>query len=194
VDRRELEETVRRLGGAVVVAAVAVCGVVVAMPRDVEAMGPDDGTLNVRLVRDVNGNGAYDPALESGVAGITVAVTDPAGGTATATTGPDGTVTADLAGVTGGAYRVEAALPESMAHLKPAPSGGGLASLTEFVDVGGGANVDLTMGVWDPTGYCQANPDLVTCVLARATTSRPWVPRPSAASWAPPRPAAPSRS
>ncbi|MBP2322159.1 hypothetical protein JOF56_002544 [Kibdelosporangium banguiense] len=118
-----------------------------------------DGTLTVRLVRDVNGNGSYEPALEIGVPGIPVTVTDPAGSTANGTTGPDGVVKIDLGPVNGGGYRVEAAIPSSMPHLKPAPSGNGLSSLTEFVN---GPNPSITMGVWNPADYCQANPSVAT--------------------------------
>jgi hypothetical protein len=119
--------------------------------------GPADGTLTVRLVRDVNGNGSYEPALEVGVAGIPVTVTDPGGATAKGSTGPDGVVKIDLGPVSGGSYRVDASIPDSMPYLKPAPSGNGLSGLTEFVS---GPNPSITMGVWNPADYCQANPTL----------------------------------
>jgi LPXTG-motif cell wall-anchored protein len=123
------------------------------------AAGPADGTLTVRLVRDVNGNGSYEPALEVGVPGIPVTVTDPAGSTSNGTTGPDGVVKIDLGPMAGGGYRVEASIPGTMPHLKPAPSGNGLSSLTEFVS---GAGPSITMGVWNPADYCQANPAIAT--------------------------------
>ncbi|MEU0535569.1 SdrD B-like domain-containing protein [Amycolatopsis tolypomycina] len=121
-----------------------------------------DGTLTVRVIRDLNGNGNYEPALETGVAGIPVKVTDSAGATATGTTGADGTVKLATTGLAGGKYRVEASVPASMPYLKPAPAGGGLSSLTSFVDVSGGKKADLTMGLWNPADYCQDNPTLVT--------------------------------
>ncbi|MDX3192817.1 SdrD B-like domain-containing protein [Streptomyces sp. MN03-5084-2B] len=121
-----------------------------------------DGTLTVRVIRDLNGNGNYEPALEAGVAGIPVKATDPGGATATGTTGADGTVKLATAGLAGGKYRVEASVPASMPYLKPAPAGGGLSSLTSFVDVSGGKKADLTMGLWNPADYCQDNPTLVT--------------------------------
>ena len=65
-------------------------------------------------------------------------------------------------GLSGGKYRVEASIPSSMSYLEPAPAGGGLASLTDFVDVSGGKAASLTMGVWNPADYCQDNPTLVT--------------------------------
>jgi hypothetical protein len=141
-------------------------------PPNVATAGPGDGALTVRLIRDVNGNGSYEPATEVGVQGIPVTVTDPAGGTATGTTGSDGTVVVDLGAVSGGQYRVEAAIPAEMSYLKPAPAGNGLSSLTEFVTVTGGADATVTMGVWDPGEYCQANPGLVTCSLAKGDNTR----------------------
>ncbi|MCP3805227.1 carboxypeptidase regulatory-like domain-containing protein [Allokutzneria sp. A3M-2-11 16] len=124
--------------------------------------GAGDGTLNVRVVRDVNGNGSYEAALEVGVAGIPVTVTAPNGTTAKGTTAANGTVAVNLGAVSGGKYRVEAEIPAAMSYLQPAPAGGNLSSLTEFVDVSGGKNVSLTMGVWNPADYCQANPTMVT--------------------------------
>ncbi|MBE8521919.1 hypothetical protein ILP97_31290 [Amycolatopsis sp. H6(2020)] len=121
-----------------------------------------DGTLTVRVIRDLNGNGNYEPALETGVAGIPVKATDPAGATATGTTAADGTVKLATTGLAGGKYRVEASVPASMPYLKPAPAGGGLSSLTSFADVAGGKKADLTMGLWNPADYCQDNPTLVT--------------------------------
>ncbi|RSM46053.1 hypothetical protein DMA12_12265 [Amycolatopsis balhimycina DSM 5908] len=133
-----------------------------AVPARPAAADASDGTLTVRVVRDLNGNGSYEPALETGVAGIPVKATDPAGGTTAGTTGGDGTVKLATAGLAGGKYRVEASVPASMPYLKPAPAGGGLSSLTAFVDVSGGKKADLTMGVWNPADYCQDNPALVT--------------------------------
>ncbi|SMC93164.1 SdrD B-like domain-containing protein [Kibdelosporangium aridum] len=145
-----------RVAGLVAAGSLVLAGL--AVPTTATA-SPSDGTLTVRLVRDVNGNGSYDPALEVGVPGIPVTVTDPAGGTATGTTGPDGVVKVDLGPVTGGGYRVDASIPSTMPHLRPAPTGNGLSGLTEFVS---GPNPSITMGVWNPAGYCQANPTLAT--------------------------------
>ncbi|TCO65056.1 SdrD B-like domain-containing protein [Actinocrispum wychmicini] len=140
------------LAGAVVLAGVPLTSAVAA---------PADGTLTVRVIRDVNGNGNYDPALEVGVGGIPVVVTAPGGATAKGTTGQDGVVKIDLGPVAGDGYRVQATIPASMPHLKPAPAGNGLSSLTEFVS---GPNPSVTMGVWNPADYCQSTPALaVAC-------------------------------
>jgi hypothetical protein len=145
----------------VVLALAGVLGVAGAPVTPPAIAGPADGTLTVRLVRDVNGNGSYEPALEVGVAGIPVTVTDPGGATAKGSTGADGVVKIDLGPVSGGGYRVEAVIPDSMPWLEPAPGGNGLSALTDFVT---GPNPSITMGVWNPADYCQTNPTLaVAC-------------------------------
>ncbi|WP_410644027.1 SdrD B-like domain-containing protein [Amycolatopsis sp. lyj-346] len=146
--------------GAVLLFAATVLPLTV--PAGPALADASDGTLTVRVIRDLNGNGNHDPALETGVAGIPVKATDPGGGTATGTTGADGTVKLATAGLAGGKYRVEASVPASMPYLKPAPAGGGLSSLIAFADVSGGKKADLTMGLWNPADYCQENPTLVT--------------------------------
>src|SRR6266536_4871962 len=106
------------------------------------AAGPEaraDGSLSVRVVRDVTGSGAYQAALALGVPGAPITVTDSAGKTASAATGADGAAVVDVSGLSGGQYRVQgAASPGSV--LQPAPAGQGLAPLTSFVDVSNGQN------------------------------------------------------
>jgi hypothetical protein len=134
---------------------------------------PGDGTLTVRTVNDIDGDGSYDRALDTGVPGARVAVTDAAGHTTTATTGAEGTVTADLTGLRDGKYRVQVSPPPG-SGLLPAPAGGkapALAPLTSFVDVSGGKAAQVTAGLWDPALYCQTNPELLTCGLARGSVT-----------------------
>lgn len=126
--------------------------------------GASDGTLTLRVVDDVSGQGAYQPVLDTGVANAPITIADPAGHTVATRTGPDGSVTVNLTGLSGGHYRVQANAPAG-SPLVPAPAGNGLAPLTSFVDVSGNRNVNLVMGLWDPATYCQHNPDLVTCAL-----------------------------
>ncbi|MFC3891457.1 SdrD B-like domain-containing protein [Lentzea rhizosphaerae] len=123
--------------------------------------GPGDGSLNVTVVRDVNGNGTYEAALEVGVQGAAVLVTDPAGKTAAGTTDAQGKVTVGLGAVSGGKYRVQVS-PPAGSVLQPAPAGAGLESNTMFVDVSGGKTVNVMTALWNPADYCQANPTLVT--------------------------------
>ncbi|MET9634210.1 SdrD B-like domain-containing protein [Lentzea sp. NPDC006480] len=129
--------------------------------------GPGDGSLTVKVIRDVNGNGNYDAAVEVPIPGAAVLVTDPAGKTATGTTDASGSVAVGLGPVSGGKYRVQVN-PPAGSVLQPAPAGGTLESNTAFVDVSGGKNVTVTTGLWNPSDYCQANPTLVTSCL-RAT-------------------------
>jgi hypothetical protein len=160
---------VNRTVGAVVagalVAMAALPAVVMPVPR-AQASGAD-GSLSVRVVRDVNANGSYEPAIEPGVAGASVTVVDGSGRTATGKTGPDGTITADLSKLTGGKYRVQVA-PPAGSVLQPAPEGSGLSSTTSFVDVSNRANVNLVVGLWNPADYCQENPTLVTACQRNA--------------------------
>ncbi|GGU51282.1 SdrD B-like domain-containing protein [Lentzea flava] len=131
--------------------------------------GPGDGTLTVKVIRDVNGNGNYDAAVEVGVQGAAVLVTDPAGKTATGTTDASGGVTVGLGAVSGGKYRVQVS-PPAGSVLQPAPAGGTLESNTMFVDVSGGKNVTVTTGLWNPADYCQDNPTLATACQRDITT------------------------
>ncbi|MDQ0378656.1 SdrD B-like domain-containing protein [Amycolatopsis thermophila] len=95
-----------------------------------------DGPLTVRVVRGA-----------AGVGGILVVATDPSGASVSGVTGPDGSVRLVTTPLSGGKYRVDASIPASMPDLKPAAEEAERASLTEFVDVGGGQAVTLTMGV-----------------------------------------------
>jgi hypothetical protein len=158
---------VKRPLAAVVAALVAASSAVV--PPTANA-GPGDGSLTVKVVRDVNGNGTYEAALEVGVQSASVLVTDPAGKTAAGTTDAGGTVTVGLGAVSGGKYRVQVS-PPAGSPLVPAPAGAGLESNTMFVDVSAGKNVTVTTGLWNPADYCQDNPALATA-CQRATRDR----------------------
>ncbi len=140
--------------------------VAVAPPGGPAEAGPGDGALTVRAIRDFNGNGAYEPAIEVGVAGAPITVTDDTGATAAATTGADGSATVNLGTVTGGRYRVQVEAPAGSV-LQPAPAttaagANALRSWTSFVNVSNNTAVNLTVGMWNPADYCQANPLLVT--------------------------------
>ena len=128
--------------------------------------GTGDGSLTVRVVYSVSGTGAYDPAVDTGIGNASVLVTDASGHTESGVTGPGGTLDVDLAGLTGGKYRVQVTAPAGT-DLLPAPAGKGLSSLTDFVDVSGSQDADPVMGLWDPSEYCQADPTLVSCNLQR---------------------------
>ncbi|MFJ8045560.1 SpaA isopeptide-forming pilin-related protein [Kitasatospora sp. NPDC096147] len=133
-----------------------------------------DGSVTVRVVREVNGNGAYDSVLEPGMAGVTVNLTDDAGTTISGTTGTNGQVTlnAGTSTLTGGKYRVQVINPKpgvlysafaDRTGLSGAPNK--LSSTEEFVDLSGGKNVSYTTAFWNPGDYCQKNAPLVTACI-----------------------------
>ncbi|WP_371663412.1 SdrD B-like domain-containing protein [Streptomyces sp. NBC_00280] len=131
-----------------------------------------DGTVTVRVVTEVDADGAYDSMLEPGLAGVRVTLTDDAGHVRNATTGAEGTATfAATSELTGGKYRIQVTNPDP-GNLSPAVAGLGtgadvIRSGVGFVDVSGGTNVTYTTGFWDPGLYCQENPNLVTCNLTK---------------------------
>ncbi|MFJ6940430.1 collagen binding domain-containing protein [Streptomyces sp. NPDC101132] len=125
-----------------------------------------EGSVTVTVVRDVDSDGSWTPALEVGEEGIAVTLTDAAGTTGRGVTGPDGKAVLHPAalGLTGGRYRVEALIPPDKAFLRPAQAGGpapSLSSLVEFVDVTAG-NAEVLTAVHAPADFCDANPDLAT--------------------------------
>ncbi|MFF1799206.1 hypothetical protein ACFVXQ_34205, partial [Kitasatospora sp. NPDC058263] len=129
-----------------------------------------DGSVTVRVVRAVDTSGVWTPALEPGLAGVTVTLTDDAGTAVQGATAADGTVTlAPAAKLSGGKYRVQVVNPKpgvlfpafaSREGLDGAPNR--LSSNEEFVDLSGGKNVAFTTGLWNPGDYCQKNAPLVT--------------------------------
>ncbi|MFF0226873.1 SdrD B-like domain-containing protein [Streptomyces sp. NPDC004629] len=121
-------------------------------------------------MREVNANGKWDQALEPGMAGVTVVLTDDAGRSVTGTTQADGTVKLTPGNsLGGGRYRIEVKNPDQgvlfpgFASARPNlidPTV--LSSNVEFVDLSGGKNVEVTTSFWSPEDYCQKNATLVT--------------------------------
>ncbi|WP_078653565.1 SdrD B-like domain-containing protein [Streptomyces novaecaesareae] len=159
----------RTLGGAVALAvAIGACSLAAA-PSAFPQTG--DGTVTVRVIRAVDTSGVWTPALEPGMAGVKVTLTDDAGAGIEGTTAADGTVTLAPATskVTGGKYRVQVVNPKpgvlfpafaSRQGLTGAPNQ--LSSNEEFVDLSGGKKAEVTTGLWSPGDYCQKNAPLVT--------------------------------
>ncbi|MFF9347805.1 SdrD B-like domain-containing protein [Streptomyces sp. NPDC014734] len=127
--------------------------------------------MTVRVIRAVDASGVWTPALEPGIAGVQVTLTDDAGTGVEGVTAADGTVTLTPAAdeKTGGTYRVQVVNPKpgvlfpafaSRQGLDGAPDQ--LSSNEEFVDLSGGKNVALTTGLWSPGDYCQKNAPLMT--------------------------------
>src|SRR4051812_25094605 len=93
-----LHAALRRPLAAAMGLALAVSGGIVALGPAAQA-ATGDGAVTVRVVREVNANGTWDgAALEPGMSGVTVSLTDDAGTAITGTTAADGTVTLRPAG------------------------------------------------------------------------------------------------
>ncbi|MER7701833.1 SdrD B-like domain-containing protein [Kitasatospora sp. NPDC097605] len=143
----------------------------------------DDGSVTVRVVRAVDTDGVWSPALEPGIGGVTVVLADDGGAEVTGVTAPDGTVTLapGKARSANGRYRVQVVNPKpgllfpafaSRQGLDGAPNR--LSSNEEFVDLAGGRNVAYTTGLWNPADYCQKNAPLVTaCQPATNESQKP---------------------
>ncbi|MFF1647515.1 SdrD B-like domain-containing protein [Streptomyces sp. NPDC058240] len=127
--------------------------------------------MTVRVIRAVDNTGVWTPALEPGLAGVKVTLTDDAGTGTEGVTAADGTVTLTPAAgsATSGKYRVQVVNPRpgvlfpafaSRQGLDGAPNQ--LSSNEEFVDLSGEKNVAYTTGLWSPGDYCQKNAPLVT--------------------------------
>ncbi|MFD0339476.1 SdrD B-like domain-containing protein [Streptomyces sp. NPDC127117] len=127
--------------------------------------------MTVRVIRAVDTSGVWKPALEPGIAGVKVTLTDEAGAGVEGVTAADGTVTLTPAagGTTGGKYRVQVVNPRpgvlfpafaSRQGLDGAPER--LSSNEEFVDLSAGKSVAYTTGLWNPGDYCQKNAPLMT--------------------------------
>ncbi|MFJ1550923.1 SdrD B-like domain-containing protein [Streptomyces sp. NPDC088246] len=127
--------------------------------------------MTVRVIRAVDTSGVWTPALEPGIAGVKVTLTDDAGAGIEGVTAADGTVTLTPAAgeTTNGKYRVQVVNPKpgvlfpafaSRQGLDGAPNQ--LSSNEEFVDLSGGKSVAYTTGLWSPGDYCQKNAPLMT--------------------------------
>ncbi|MGW4651007.1 MSCRAMM family protein, partial [Kitasatospora sp. NPDC004289] len=154
---------------------LAVCGSYLGLVPGGANADAGDGSVTVRVVREVNGNGLWDgTALEPGMSGVTVNLTDDAGTTVTGTTTANGTLTLSPAGsaLVGGKYRVQVVNPKpgvlysafaDRRGLSAAP--GDLSSTEEFVDLSAGKNVSFTTAFWNPGDYCQKNATLMTACI-----------------------------
>ncbi|MFJ5229772.1 SdrD B-like domain-containing protein [Kitasatospora sp. NPDC088391] len=158
----------RRAGRAAAVVAALAAATAVAAPSASPAGA--EGSVTVRVVRAVDESGTWSPALEPGMAGVTVTLTGDDGTVRTAVTAADGTVTLAPAKATAsGRYRVEVVNPKpgvlypafaAREGLAGAPNR--LSSNEEFVDLSAGKQATLTTGLWNPSDYCQANAPLAT--------------------------------
>ncbi|MFJ5234852.1 SdrD B-like domain-containing protein [Kitasatospora sp. NPDC088391] len=167
----------RRAGRAAAVVAALAAATAVAAPSASPAGA--EGSVTVRVVRAVDESGTWSPALEPGMAGVTVTLTGDDGTVRTAVTAADGTVTLAPARATAsGRYRVEVVNPKpgvlypafaAREGLAGAPNR--LSSNEEFVDLSAGKQATLTTGLWNPSDYCQANAPLATACQPAATAT-----------------------
>ncbi|WP_405017670.1 SpaA isopeptide-forming pilin-related protein [Kitasatospora sp. NBC_00070] len=154
-------------------AMTASVGVAVLGPASRAATG--DGAVTVQVVREVNADGTWNgAALEPGMSGVTVTLTDDAGASISGTTAADGTVTLRPAAtaLAGGKYRVQVVNPKPgilysafAARDTFTATANRLSSTEEFVDLSGGKNVSYTTAFWNPGDFCQKNAPLVTACI-----------------------------
>lgn len=133
----------RRTVGSLAALALAVgSGSLAAAPVAHSQAG--DGAVTVRVIRAVDNTGVWTPALEPGIAGVRVTLTDDAGAGIEGVTAADGTVTLTPAadGPSGGRYRVQVVNPKPGALFPAFASRQGLdgapnrlSSNEEFVDL-----------------------------------------------------------
>ncbi|MFJ4674751.1 SdrD B-like domain-containing protein [Kitasatospora sp. NPDC088783] len=158
----------RRAERAAAVVAAFAAATAVAAPSASPAGA--EGSVTVRVVRAVDESGTWSPALEPGLAGVTVTLTGEDGAVRTGVTAADGTVTLAPAKATAsGRYRVDVVNPRpgvlypafaAREGLTGAPDR--LSSNEEFVDLSDGGQAVLTTGLWNPSDYCQRNAPLAT--------------------------------
>ncbi|MEV7214773.1 SdrD B-like domain-containing protein, partial [Kitasatospora cineracea] len=165
----------RRAERAAAVVAAFAAATAVAAPSASPASA--DGSVTVRVVRAVDESGTWSPALEPGLAGVTVTLTGEDGGVRTGVTAADGTVTLKPAKDTAsGRYRVDVVNPQPGVLFPAFAAREGLAgapdklsSNEEFVDLSDGKQAVLTTGLWNPSDYCQRNAPLATACQPAST-------------------------
>ncbi|MFE7842485.1 SdrD B-like domain-containing protein [Streptomyces sp. NPDC057474] len=142
-----------------------------------DGKAPSDGTVTVRVVNEVDADGAYDYGLEKGRNGVRVSLTDDHGTVVARTTDSYGVARFNpaLSPLRGGKYRVQAHNPDP-GTLRPAIAGLGdgpnvIRGNVGFVDVSGHRDTTYVTGFWEPGVYCQEKPYLVSCSLAKGDAS-----------------------
>ncbi|MFI6645504.1 SpaA isopeptide-forming pilin-related protein [Streptomyces sp. NPDC050504] len=173
----------QRVGALGLVLPLLASGLAVGVAPLAQAADAGDGTVKVRVVREVNANGKWDNVLEPGMSEVEVRLTDDAGTTITGRTGPDGTVTLTPAtsALKGGKYRIQVMNPKPgvlySAHASREGLLGGspefLSSTEEFVDLSGGGDAEVTTAFWNPGDYCQKNATLVTACMRKDVKEGP---------------------
>ncbi|MFD7645250.1 SdrD B-like domain-containing protein [Kitasatospora sp. NPDC059795] len=163
-----MQPTRQRLRRSAALAALLAAGLATG-PAVSAPAATADGSVTVRVVRAVDDSGTYTPALEPGLAGVTVTLTGEDGAVRTGVTAADGTVTLTPAKPTAtGRYRVDVVNPQPGVLYPAFASRAGLgapnalSSNEEFVDLSAGKQASVTTGLWNPSDYCQQNAPLAT--------------------------------
>ncbi len=111
--------------------------------------------ISGKVFLDYNYDGV-DNENGAGVAGITVNLYPVSGALISLSTLADGTYTTSVP--SGGAYRVEFIIPNSLKYLKPTTVGSDNGTIVQFITA---PNCSVNLGVSYPSDYCQANPSLI---------------------------------
>ncbi|NUR73094.1 MAG: hypothetical protein HOU81_19940 [Hamadaea sp.] len=139
------------------VAAAVIVGVVTPATA-----GPGDGAVDVLVVKDVDFDGVYTPGVDKPQGDIPITLTDAAGrslSTETDSLGHTGFAPA-FADLAGGRYRLEARRPDPpLVYIRPAAVNG--AEWVAFVDVRGGHDAHVVLGVVDPDDLPPGTPNPV---------------------------------
>ncbi|WP_157869128.1 SdrD B-like domain-containing protein [Streptomyces atriruber] len=173
-----MEQLIRRRalhGMTMLLTAATASAGLPAFAADPVARDAGDGSVKVRVVRAVDANGEWDRALEPGMSGVEVVLTDAEGRSIKGKTGANGVVNlAPGTKLRGGKYRVEAKNPKpgvlfaGFAQPKDDLSDPNImSSNTEFVNLKGGKDVEFTTSFWNPGDYCQKNAELVTACIGK---------------------------
>ena len=163
--------------GAVSCLAITVSGLAVGVLAAPADAAPGDGTITVAVSRDFSGDGRYDADVDQPQAGIEVSVSDAAGTIVSGTTDANGEfVVTPSAGLSGGRYLLETAVPSTLDHLQLAPATAATGpnayrSATTFVDVGDGIDQTVRVGVWNPSDYLPLDPDYILAVQPSRSSS-----------------------
>lgn len=179
----------RRLVAAGSASALAVSGLAVFGSVPMAQAATTDGTVTVLVSRDFSGDGRYDAGVDLPQSGVEVSVSDASGNTVSGLTDANGEFYVDTTPLAGGRYMVEVQVPPALSHLQIAPAGGSgdpndYRSATTFVDVNGGVNHTVRVGVWNPANYTALNPDYALAIqpsisdpAARSLVRSNWVHR-----------------
>ncbi len=111
--------------------------------------------ISGKVFLDYNYDG-IDNENGAGVAGVTVNLYPVSGALVSVSTQTDGTYAATVP--SGGAYRVEFIIPNSLKSLKPTTVGADNGTIVQFITA---PNCSANLGVSYPPDYCQANPPLI---------------------------------